>query len=509
MAKSIFILIVFILVLFFPCLKADFINLDDGGHVVGNSAVQDLSLGSIKQMFTQTVNKTYIPLTTLSFAIEKRFFGFNQFVFHLDNLLIYTGVVILVLLLAKQMGLSLEASFLAALIFAIHPMRVETVAWVTERKDVLYALFYLLALHQYWAYLKTLSIKHYLLTFLFGLMSILAKPMALSLPLILLVLDWFYGRRLTKRVFIEKIPIFLYIIGIAWTTYALNRDHHIGNIFPQGALIWVWSLVFYVWKFFFPFQLSPYYVLPYPVSIFHWPYSLSVVLFLLLILLLVRFHKHKLFIFSFLYFFFSIFFLLRFDGRWFNVVADRFMFLPSLGICLFVGGWAVQRLKNRWCKIILYFLLVLMGIRTDLQCQIWHNSISFWNAVIKEDPYYYRAYNNRGVAFFQEEQDDFALRDFNMAIALEPQAVKAYNNRGFLYYIKKEDSKALEDFNKAISLDPTFPATYMNLSLLKKAQKDYSQALQDALYAKKLGLLVDDAYIKRLQRAIKVSIPSK
>ena len=509
MAKNIFILIAFVLIVFFPCLKADFINMDDTGHIVGNPALHDLSFGSIKQIFTQTINKTYIPLTTLSFAIEKYFFGFNKFVFHLDNLLIYAGVVILVLLLAKRMGLSLEASFLAALIFAIHPMRVETVAWVTERKDVLYSLFYLLALHQYWSYLKTLSIKYYISTILLGFISILAKPMALSLPLILLVFDWFYGRSVNKRVLIEKAPIFLYAISIAWISYALNMQNHFGKILPQeGVLIWVWSLGFYIWEFLFPVQFSPYYVLPHPINIFYWPYLLSVMLFLGLALLLARFYKHKLFIFAFLYFFCSIFFLLRFDQKDFNVVSDRFMYLPSLGICFFVGDWVERCIKTRGKIIIFYLFLVLLGIRTNLQCQIWHDSVSFWNEVIQEHPNYYRAYINRGTSFFQQKRDDFALNDFNRAIALEPKAMKAYNNRGIIYCLRKEDAKSLNDFNKAISLDPTFPSPYLNRSLLEEAQKKYYQALQDALYAKKLGLFVDDAYIKYLQQAIKSSAPA-
>ena len=152
--------------------------------------------------------------------------------------------------------------------------------------------------------------------------------------------------------------------------------------------------------------------------------------------------------------------------------------------------------------------LVLLGIRTNLQCQIWHDSVSFWNEVIQEHPNYYRAYINRGTSFFQQKRDDFALNDFNRAIALEPKAMKAYNNRGIIYCLRKEDAKSLNDFNKAISLDPTFPSPYLNRSLLEEAQKKYYQALQDALYAKKLGLFVDDAYIKYLQQAIKSSAPA-
>jgi len=432
MAKNILILVTFVFVVFFPCLKADFINLDDNGHILNNPALHDLSLGSIKQVFTQTLNKTYIPLTVLSFSIEKHFFGFNSFVFHLDNLLLYSGIVVLAFLLAQRLGLSLNASFLAALIFAIHPMRVESVAWVTERKDLLYALLYLLALQQYWSYLKTSSKKYYLSMVFLGFLSILAKPMALSLPLVLLILDWFYGRRLSKQVIIEKLPIFLYVVMIAWVSYALNMRDVSGYIFSKGVLVWIWSFSFYFWSFLFPFQVSPYYALPHPVSIFYWPYLLSAIFFVSLIFLLIRFYKNKLFVFAVLYFFSSIFFLLRFDETDFSVVSDRFMFLPSLGICIFIGSWVDQRIKARGGMIIFYLLLVLMGIKTNLQCQVWHDSVSFWSEIIHEYPDNYRAYNNRGVAYYQKGRDDLALRDYNKAIALNPNATKAYKNRSLL-----------------------------------------------------------------------------
>ncbi len=449
MVKNILILVAFVFAIFYPCLKADFINLDDNGHILNNTVLHDLSLNSIKQIFTQTLNGTYVPLTALSFAIEKHFFGFDPFVFHLNNLLLYAGVVVLVLLLAKRMGLSLKAGFLAALIFAIHPMKVESVAWVTERKDVLYALFYLLALHQYWSYLKTLSKKHYFAVFFLGFLSILAKPMALSLPLILLVFDWFYGRRMSQRVLIEKIPILFYVIVIAWISYALNVRNLPGDITSQGVLIWIWSLVFYLWKFIFPFSVYPYYALPHPISLFYWPYFLSVVFFLVLVFLLVRFRHHKLFIFAFLYYFCSIFFLLRFNGSFFSVVSDRFMFLPCLGICFFAGSWADRRVKTRGGIIIFYIFLVLMGIKTNLQCRVWHDSISFWNEVIREYPDYYRGYTNRGAALYQQGRDDLAFNDYTRAIALNPDAAKAYYNRGIIYYLRGQDNKALDDFNKA------------------------------------------------------------
>ena len=399
----------------------------------------------------------------------------------------------------------MEASFLAALIFAIHPMKVESVAWVTERKDVLYALFYLLALHQYWSYLKTLSIKYYISTLFLGLISILVKPMAVSLPLILFVFDWFYGRKVSRRSLWEKMPILLYVVGIAWITFALNMRQLHGHNMAAGALLWVWSLCFYLWQFLFPFQVCPYYAYPHPISIFHWPYFLSAVVFLVLVFLLVRFRRHKLFIFAFFYFFSSIFFVFglgerSFDGTLFSVVSDRFMYLPGLGICFFVGSWAHRRIKTGWGITIFCLLLVLMGIKTHDQCQVWKNSLSFWNEIIQEHPDFYLAYNNRSKIFYQQKRYALALNDCNKAIALNPNVGKMYSNRGLIYCLQGNNRKALNDFNTAISLDPTYAVPYRRRSILKEAQKDHRQALQDALSAKKLGVWVDGAYLMRLQQ---------
>ena len=133
---------------------------------------------------------------------------------------------------------------------------------------------------------------------------------------------------------------------------------------------------------------------------------------------------------------------------------------------------------------------------------MWHDSINFWSGIIETHPNM-RAYNNRGVAYFQKKQDDLALKDFNMAIALDPKALKPYNNRGHIYYLRYQDKKAMADFNKAISMYPDYAGTYLNRSLLEKGHQQYHGALQDALKAKQLGWPVEDAYIQSLQQQIK------
>ncbi len=167
---------------FLPALRGEFLNWDDDRHLTENLQAQIFSWKNTVDIFKSTINKTYIPLTILSFNLEHRLFGLNPFVYHLNNLLLHLAVVIAIFFLAVTVGLSARGAFLAALLFGIHPMHTESVAWITERKDVLYALFYILSLHGYCHYLIKRGKLSYLLSLGFAFLSILAKPMALSLP---------------------------------------------------------------------------------------------------------------------------------------------------------------------------------------------------------------------------------------------------------------------------------------------------------------------------------------
>jgi hypothetical protein len=180
---------------FSPVLKAGFLNWDDTTHLTGNDTIRSLNWNNVKKIFSTTVNDTYIPLSLLSYALEFRFFAYNPLVYHLDNLLLHIALVILVFYFAMQMGLNLRAAFIAALLFAVHPMRVESVAWITERKDMLYGIFYVLALMAYWQYLKNKKLSYYIWALVCCLFSIAAKPMAFSLPFALFLFDWFVKRQ--------------------------------------------------------------------------------------------------------------------------------------------------------------------------------------------------------------------------------------------------------------------------------------------------------------------------
>jgi len=371
---------------YIPTLSNDFVYLDDDSHLLDNAFIRGLDAEHIKLMFTQTVQNVYVPLTFLSFALEYHFFQYDPLIYHLDNLLLHMGVTALVFFFALQLGLSVAGAFFAAILFGVHPMHVESVSWVTERKDVLFALFYMMALCAYWRYLVTDKMTFYAVSIVCGLLSILSKPMALSLPLILFVCDWFKGRSFSKSMFWDKVPYFLYIVPIAWITYALNARVP-GQNPADAVLICVWTAVFYIRKFIFPFILVPMYDLPHPVSLLNPEFLLSVLLLIFVLAVLFRFRRNRWLMFASLYYVLSMFFLFRYDDVVDkSIVADRFLYLPCLGICFLAGyGWgrlcavlSGRRSSLRYAAGVLASILICtLGVKTFMQTRIWNNSISF------------------------------------------------------------------------------------------------------------------------------------
>jgi len=505
---------------FFPSLKNQFLNWDDDVHLLENTSIRYLDREHVKNIFQSNINTTYIPLTALSFAFEYQRCGFNPFVYHLDNLILHLLVVMLIFCFGRMVGLSTIGAAVAGLLFGVHPLHVESVAWVTERKDVLYSSFYMMALLFYWKYLKEQKIFFYLLSLIVGILSMLAKPMAVSLPLILLLCDWFYSRKWEKGVILEKIPYFVVLGILAWFTYK-EHSRVPANIFGSGWLVWIWTFVFYIRQFIFPGILIPIYHLPRPITFFHLEYLFAFIIFVLFISSVIRWRRHKWFMFACLFYFLSIFFLLRFDdARDLNVVADRFMYLPSAGFCLWVGFlieklWgAPQKENGNSLKLlmILGFSLVIgvFSFRTFFQCQIWKDSLTLWRYQLLFHPNTAIALNN--LAQTLEEQPGFQnvkqeyrsileLRKegvsdqqlqyprgiiakieylqglYKKAIELDPSDMDVYYNLARLYQDVGKTNEAVVLYNKILTLNPKYKDAYFNLGRLYQETNEVEKAI--------------------------------
>lgn len=500
-------LISFILILTFisfsSSLNNDYVNWDDPVHFLESAYVHHLNWPSVKGMFTEIVNTTYIPLTTLSFAVEYRFFKFNPWISHLINILLHLAVVALVFPICLKLNLSKRASFIATLLFAVHPMRVESIAWVTERKDVLYGLFYAAALLVYLSYLEKKSLLKYCLTIFLGFLSMLAKPMALSLPLILILLDWYKERKDWGRILLEKLPIFLYVGMLALLSVKENHDiFFLKNGILKAILTYVWSFSFYILKFLWPIHLTPFYPIPQPISLINPQLLISIVVLVGIILAVVKSRSNRLLIFAILFFFFSVFFLLRVNPEYLvvvDLVADRYIYLPSLGLCFLIGFYAdywltnLKTAKSPWQHILVGALILMAAalmVKTYFQCQIWKNSLTMWGQVIKYSPDTAYAYISRGTYYEEHHDFDSALADYNKAIQLFPNYIRNYSRRAILYGKRGEYDLALKDFNYILSVRPQDWNALSNRGNISKLMKDCPSAVID--YSEALRVKPDE-----------------
>ena len=527
---------------YYPTLKNDFVFWDDDVHLYENISVRTLDLEHISDIFKSTVNKIYIPLTTLSFAVEHRFFEYDPFIYHLDNLLLHLGVVALTFWLGLRLGLSVAGSGVAALLFGIHPMHVESVAWVMERKDVLYSFFYMASLLSYSRYLgftkstKSFQIKKsyrfLVLTVIFGILSMLAKPMALSLPLILLLLDWFHGRKIGREAVLEKVPLGIIIAGITWVSY-VGHARIPGKGIAEGVLIWAWTFVFYLRQFAFPAFSVPVYQIPKPIMIANPEYLLPVLTIGFLLIAIIRFRKRRWFIFSVAFYLFSIFFLLRYDyAKDATIVADRFMYLPSLGFCFLagLGGKLLLEKKGwRWAGVAVIILLTVgFSAKTYKQCRVWRDSISLWRHQLSIFPDEPIALNNLAVALQKEEKYRIAIEEFRKitmikakglevdlsdwaheviddverlaglykhAIASDPDFADAQYNLGKLYADAGRIPEAVTHYKEALKIDYNYKDAHFNLGDLYRKAGDVDQAIFAYGQALKLHPESEDVYI--------------
>lgn len=487
-AYIIFTLIV-VLLTFIHILNFSFLNWDDPRYVINNPQIRSLSLENLTLIFITKIYDVYSPLTTLSFALEYRFFRLNPFYYHLTNLLLHLGIVFLVYILALRLGLNHVFAAAAALIFGAHPIHVETLTWVTERKGLLYTFFYLFSVIAYSRFLKTDKKWMYLVSVLLGLLSVLAKPMALSLPLILCLCDWWAGRKNWKVNIMNKVPFCLYIMPVAWITFTSNQDMYAsGAGWGASLLICVWSFTFYLIKFFWPFNLAPVYELPLPVVLAKNEYVLSITILIMFVGSMVFFRKNRWIIFAGLFYVFNIFYLVRFDlVTKPDMVSDRYMYLASVGFCVLIAAgaqWFWYQIKpGKMFALGFYFLflwlVLVLAMESRRYSMVWSNSHVFWNYVINTAKGFEVAYHNRALLFIEENNYPEALRDLNKAVEVYPRYANAYFSRAVVMERMGNIKNALDDYQRAREINPVDHRAYNNLANIWIKQKNLPAALTE------------------------------
>jgi protein O-mannosyl-transferase len=478
-------ILVITFIVFAPAITHDFVNWDDDVNVTQNRNVQNLNQESITNMFTTTVIGGYTPLTTLTFAIEHHYFGLNPKAYHTNNIILHLICTALLFFIMKKLGMSLFVTVIVSLLFGIHPMRVESVAWVTERKDMLFTLFYFLAILLYIEFRKTGKHWLYLSSLLFFVLSLLSKIQAVSLPLSLMLIDYFSDKKFHISQIWNKIPFFILSLatGLAGI-YFLKQEGSLetGTILPiyQRLFVGSYSLAVYVVKSIIPYEMSAIYPFPSKLSAMHY-LSLPAIVLLGYGIWKIRKARFEL-VFGSLFFLVNVIFVLQVIGAGQGFLADRFTYVGYAGLFFTYAVLSEKLIFGKW-KNTVYVIgiiwIVSLGIIAHNRVKVWENSETLFTDVISKYPRVAVAHNNMGRFFREINQYDKAIAAYNIAIEINPESYNTYSNRGKALFDLGRVDEALQDFNRSIELNDNYVEALSNRGAAHAAKNNFQAALPD------------------------------
>ncbi len=512
-------------VVFLPALQNGFVNWDDGQYIYENPNITKLNLESLKWMFTTFHASNYHPLTWLSHAIDYAIWGLNPLGHHLTSIIIHSiNTLLVVLLIYRLLTYKREtpsgktnyvlAAAITGLLFGIHPLRVESVVWVSERKDLLCGFFYISTLLWYLEYTEKHQKKYYLLTLFCFILALLSKPMAVSLPVVLILLDIYPLKRFNiKREFSEKLP-FVLLSGASSVVTIIAQEAG-GGLLPLEAhpfttrlLVATRGIVFYLYKMLLPLGLSPVYPYPKNVSFLSLEFggSLLIVIGITTLCVLLWKRNIKWLLILWAYYLITLLPVLGIIQVGVQSAADRYTYLPSLGPFLLIGLGASHILKGSplWkeslvlgARALALAIMFTLAFLTVKQTSIWHDPFTLWYTELKRYPDVAMAYTNLGVAYGKTGQYKKAIFYLKKAIELNPRDPDNYNNLAIAYGKLGFHQQAIDILQKVIKLHPEEGIYYYNLGIAYGKLGNYQKAIETLNRAIKLKPDFGKAYYHR------------
>ncbi|MGE5406953.1 MAG: tetratricopeptide repeat protein [Methanosarcina sp.] len=538
---SAFILTVLILFSFRNVFDNSFVDFDDFTYVVNNDLVRDTEKTTLKDVFTTPVSSNYHPVTILTMRMNANECrtcpnGISPLPFVRTNVFIHILNTILVLLLIYMLSNgSIIASFVAAAIFGIHPMHVESVAWISERKDVLYSFFFLSGLIAFINYKKGTSRKYIWLgiTFLLFILSCLSKATAVVFPLVLLLINYWYSEKDEKSGFAGFIrnlfpagsiyylvPFFLGSLFFGLMAYHLQNGENFLGILELGKIVpdvvdaagpftlWqkittgCFGFIIYIVKFIAPVRLSAFYPYPGTVELQNGLVSFirtisPAILLLLVIVVIISMRKTRLFAFGAGFYLITVILVLQIIPVGYAIIADRYSYLPYIGIS-FIAGALIAHYSERKKYLIAIAggCILFFSFLSARQADVWDNTEALWTNVIEKFPrveiahrsrakYYSKAALSAKNGTEKKMLEDKALADFMEAIKSESKNTEVYEGVGVIYGTRGDKDNAMRYFAVALKLDPKNGSVYYNRALTlsnmnrrEEAITDYSRALE-------------------------------
>ena len=484
---------------FSPALHNTFTNWDDDVYVTANPHITTLSNQNLNYIFTHQVANNYHPLTILSLALNYRFAGLTPFSYYLVNILIHLFNIVLVYWLVLLLpGKNKPMALFTAALFAVHPMHVESVAWISERKDVLYTFFFLSGLISFVYFLDKKGNLYYLFTLVLFLLSALSKPTAVIFPVVLLLVYYLRKRKFNILVIAEKIPFFIISAWIGWQTLhsqlEMVSQDMLNFTILQKFLFASYGFFMYIARLFVPAGLSAFYAFPPTGQAQTLPLVFLVTPLVNLAILagvIYSLRHTRLVAFGILFYFLAVLLTLQFVQVGHSIISDRYTYLAYIGLlpALF---WTVDKLlqnKQIYSIKISYLVFFLFfaanAVAGAHRVGVWKNTETLWSDAIEKYPGTALPYNSRGLYYLEHEKYDLSAADLSKAIAADPAYFEAYYNRAGLYVKTGKYEQAISDLNRAIVLNPEYSVSfriradaYYFLGKTDSAVNDYTRAIR-------------------------------
>jgi tetratricopeptide (TPR) repeat protein len=532
-------------------LRNEFVEWDDSEYIFENPFLKSPAFGFVKWAFSTIRTGNWHPLTWISYSLDYAIWGLNPRGYHLSNIILHAINAFLVTVLAmrlletwketaKKAG---SAGFLTGrmiaitggatgLLFGLHPVHVESVAWASERKDILCALFYLLGIMKYLRYaggvrneaaqINPYRNKDYVLALVFFVLALLSKPMAVTLPVVLLILDWSPLERIrsfktAQGVLMEKLPfVSMSLICSIFTMWAQKTVGAMVSMelapWTTRVLVAAKSLIAYLGKMIWPLNLLPFYPFPKDASFLSAEYFSTIALVVGITAICgVMARKRKFYMASWSFYAVTLAPVLGIIQVGNQAMADRYTYLPSLGPFFMIGLAAAavwERINTsgrRRLAAVARIAVVCVGVFVSVsllyltvkQIGIWKNGVVLWTYAIEKNPGVTYLYTNRAFSYKRTGQLDKAMEDYDRAVAADPGNYEAYNNRAILHEKFGQADKAIDDLNRAISLRPSSWRTYLNLGIIFRKTGSLEKAMENFNTAIALNPDYPDSYFNR------------
>jgi Flp pilus assembly protein TadD len=513
-------LIVATLFVYLQVRNHEFITYDDGTYITKNPYLQTgLSTEAITWSFTATRASNWHPLTWLSHLLDIQLYEMNPGGHHFTNVLFHIANTLLLFLVFRRMTGNLWRSGFVAAMFALHPLHVESVAWVAERKDVLSAFFWMLTMWSYVRYVEHTGCIRYLLILLFFVLGLMAKPMLVTLPFVLLLLDYWplyrfqFGQSgdggskqqkfLALRLVWEKIPLFALAIVSGIVTFLVQQSGgalgsftaYTLNVRVANALV---SYVNYIVKTIWPSQLAVLY--PHPPVVSRLMVAGACFLLISIFLLAIRVLKrHPWFTVGWLWYVGTLVPVIGLVQIGSQAMADRYTYVPLIGISIIIA-WGVPELMARWryrktalATITAISLSVIMTT-TWLQVRYWRNSITLFEHTLDVTVNNYVAHSNLGIALFFQGKLDRSIEHFHKALRINPGFVDARINLGIALANQGRMDDAISHFLEASRINPDSYETHNSLGVALERQGNTAKAVSHYYEALRIKPDFDEAH---------------